>query len=77
VGHNALRLLLFVDCHAMTKTDYMMLAKFAKANLSPEQMVYLADWLGMHNQNFWRTEFLRDAGFTDQQIIDQLQSRLL
>lgn len=60
----------------MTKKDYVMLAKFAKHNLETEKRVALADWLGMHNQNFWRTEFLREAGLSDQEILNQLQARM-
>jgi hypothetical protein len=77
VGHSALRLPRFVDGDAMTKKHFAMLAKFAKANLDTAQTVALADWLGMHEKNFWRTEFLREAGLTDQQIVEQLQARLL
>lgn len=61
----------------MTKEHYEVLARFAKANLDAAQRVALADWLGMHYANFWRTEFLRGAGLTDQQIVNQLQARLL
>lgn len=77
MGLTALRLSLPTDGDPMTKKQYEMLAKFALSNLDTAQTVALADWLGMHEKNFWRTEFLRAAGLTDQQIVEQLQSRLL
>lgn len=77
MGLTALRLSLPTDGDSMTKKQYEMLAKFALSNLDTAQTVALADWLGMHEKNFWRTEFLRAAGLTDQQIVEQLQSRLL
>lgn len=61
----------------MTKKDYEMLAKYASHHLNTEQKVALADWIGMHNKNFFRSRFLVAAGMTDQEILDQLQGRLL
>lgn len=61
----------------MTKKDFEMLARWAKANLSAEQTFDMAAILGITYPRFQRSKFLLEAGLTADQIEQQLRERAL
>lgn len=61
----------------MTKKDFEMLARWAKADLVPEQTFSLATALACQYPRFQRSKFLLEAGLTADQIEQQLRERIL
>ena len=61
----------------MTKKDFEVLARWAKACLEAEQAFSLATALAPQYPRFQRTKFLLAAGLTADQIEHQLRERIL
>lgn len=61
----------------MTKKDFEVLARWAKANLSAAQAFDMAATLAANYPRFQRSKFLLAAGLSADQIEQQLRERIL